>query len=351
MVIIQPRNPSPEQLADRDASALAARLSGRGRAGTPPQSADPAVPGGSQQTPTPSESAGSNDQIRGLVPEGGENADAAPQSAQPQVQPQATPEGEETPPEGTTTKTQKKWKRLLEQKAEAAAQVAQLQAELERQKAQIAAMQQQPAPPQPQPQAKKAALPEFSKPFPQDGSTEDQIVWRAEKAAHEASMKVYAELLPQQLGESFRNFATVIEPALQHSLRGMVDQQWDAMSPVLDSLGIASKEDRSALRQLAEQEAASNGLDIPSALGRVLFHKNFSGHWQDESPTAQAPAPANPARPAGPARAATGRFQPVAAGGDPVDTAREMRRSGQKAQAEAVMAAYLKTRMGGARRR
>lgn len=337
-MIVQQREPAAALNPDRDPKLVVSAINVARGVKQPQSVAAPASVGSNEpgvaHPPTPPQSAGSNDQNRGLVPEG-EAQSQAPQSAQAQPAEQQSPEGadDSAPPEGSTGKTQRKWKRVLEKTKEKDETIAALQARL----AALESQGRQPAQPQAQPAPQRKAIAEFSKPFPEDGTHEDQMIWKAEKAGFDAAQKVFAEQLPQQLGESFRNFATVIEPALQHSLGQMVNGQWEALRPNLEATGVSVEE----IRPLVEEEAAKHGLDIPSALGRVLFHRNFSEHWQEDAP---APAPPKaPARPAGPARAVTGRFQPVQGAEDPVEKARELKRSGQKPQAESVMAAYLKT--------
>lgn len=339
-MIIQQRASAPELSDARNAKALAAKLAGkRGPIKVKSPFAPAAV--GSPEPQAPPKQAGSEaapgqapeaaDQNRELVPEGAE-APAASESAQAET---------EAPPQGEKAKTVKKFHRLLEQKAAANAEVAAL-------KAQVAALQAQAGSPQAQPGQAPAQAPprrtvEFSKPFPENGTTEDQMVWKAEKAGHDAAQRVFAEQLPGQLGESFGKFAQVISPALNHTLGQMYDQQWKGMGEKLESVGLTE----SAVRPLVEQELSNNpGLGVEEALGRVLFHPNFSAHWQDE---AQAPAPAAaraPARPAGPARGQTSRTVPaMQAGDDPVQHARDLRRNGQKFQAEQYMAKHLAGRM------
>lgn len=362
-MIVQPRvAPSGADPARSPQSVIAAIQRSRGVSAPKPAQASPAV--GSPQPRTPSQGAirpsvGSQvtqtaSQEPPVQPDQAPNRGLVPEGVQPEAAPQLAPaEGDaqkehgegEPPPQGQTSKTQRKWKALLKQKAEANAEVAQLKAELQAVKALVQAGHQQA--PAAQAQPAKRGPPEFGEPFPKDGTDREQLLWEARKAAHDQAHRIYTEQLPQQLGESFRNFATVIEPALQHSLAGIVEQQWSGLSDTLDSLGIGP-EDRPALRELVEAEAANMGTDIPSALGRVLFHKNFSGHWQEDAaqaaPAAASASPASrsPARPAGPARATTGRFQ-ATPGADPVEEARELKKSGNKFQAEARMAAYLKT--------
>lgn len=305
------------------AAKLGARVRGDGPA--KPQAEAAAEPNPQTQAPAKQQD-GHN---RGLAPEGSEQSATPAKSQEAEEVDQGA---EETPPD-QSGKTRRKFKALI-------AKTKEKEGEIEALKAEVAALRssvQQPA--QPKPQAKKRA--EFAEPFPENGSLDDQRRWEIRKEAHAMVQEALGSQLQPVLGEAFGNFAQVISPALRHSVEQMANQSWAEMAPNLEAIGVSVKE----VRPIVEAEIERTpGASIPEILGRVLFGKQF-GEWDGETPSVEAPAK-NPARPAGPARSQTGRFEsPLLKGRDAVERAAELRKSGHKMQSQAVFGAYLASKV------
>lgn len=327
-----PRVEAPALPEARDPRALAAKLSAKVRGGGEAKSPAPAAASPKPAAPAaqPENPAKQPDrQNRGLAPEGSEPEPAAPELAQAKPGDQGS---EETPP-AHNARTQRKWKALVSKAKNAEGEAASLRAELDAIKAQLGNQQ------QPQPAAPARKRFEFKEPFPENGSMDEQNRWHIRKEASEMVRAAFDQELPGVLGESFGKFATVISPALQHTVMQMADKRWEGMRGQLESVGASVEE----VRPVVEAEIANNpALTIEEALGRVVFSGKFGG-WEDDESPAPEPAPAKaPARPAGPARAVTGRFQPQGQKGrELVEQATELRKSGHKMQSQALMGRYL----------